>query len=83
LTKRLTAIRTRGYEQGPSDTLSGVVDICFPIFDQFGVVASLNVVYLKQRDARVTPVAARKLLQQTTTAISRVLGWRGSTVDEK
>jgi DNA-binding IclR family transcriptional regulator len=75
LTKRLTAIRTRGYEQGPSDTLSGVVDICFPIFDQFGVVASLNVVYLKQRDARVTPVAARKLLQQTTTAISRVLGW--------
>jgi DNA-binding IclR family transcriptional regulator len=76
LAKRLAAIRTRGYEQSPSDTLSGVIDICFPIFDQFGVVASLNVVYLKQRDARVTPVAARKLLQQTTVAISRVLGRR-------
>jgi len=76
LARRLAAIRARGYEQGPSDTLSGVFDICFPIFDQFGVVASLNVVYLKQRDARVTQVAARKLLQQTTAGISRVLGRR-------
>jgi DNA-binding IclR family transcriptional regulator len=76
LARRLAAIRARGYEQGPSDTLSGVVDICFPIFDQFGVVAALNVVYLKQRDARVTPLAARKALQQTTTAISHGLGWR-------
>src|SRR5512147_1705797 len=29
LVKRLEAIRTRGYETGPSDTLSGVLDICF------------------------------------------------------
>src|SRR5690349_18614339 len=32
LAKRLHAIRTRGYDEGPSDTLSGVVDICFPLF---------------------------------------------------
>ena len=76
LAKRLTAIRARGYEQGPSDTVSGVVDICFPVFDQFGVVAALNVVYLKQRDSRVTVPAARKVLQETTAAISRSLGWR-------
>lgn len=74
--KRLASIRTRGYDEGPSDTLSGVTDICFPIFDQFGVVAALNVVYLKQRDARVSVPAARKSLQQTTAAISRSLGWR-------
>jgi DNA-binding IclR family transcriptional regulator len=74
LLKRLEAIRARGYDEGPSDTLSGVVDICFPIFDQFGVVAALNVVYLKQRDARVTVPAARKVLQQRADAISHSLG---------
>jgi DNA-binding IclR family transcriptional regulator len=76
LLARLRAIQARGYDEGPSDTLSGVVDICFPIFDQFGVVAALNVVYLKQRDARVTVPAARRFLQQAAGAISRSLGWR-------
>jgi DNA-binding IclR family transcriptional regulator len=55
--------------------LSGVVDICFPLFDQFGVVASLNIVYLNQRDARVTVPAARAALQKVAEGISRSLGW--------
>jgi DNA-binding IclR family transcriptional regulator len=79
LVQRLEAIRTRGYETGPSDTLSGVLDICFPIFDQFGVVAALNVVYLKQRDARVTVAQARNVLEHTSAAISRAIGWRART----
>jgi DNA-binding IclR family transcriptional regulator len=75
LDERLDAIRSRGYDSGPSDTLSGVVDICFPIFDQFGVVAALTTVYLRQRDARVTITAARGILQQAAATISRSLGW--------
>ncbi len=75
LDERLDAIRARGYDSGPSDTLSGVVDICFPIFDQFGVVAALTVVYLRQRDARITITAARGILQQAAQSISRSLGW--------
>jgi DNA-binding IclR family transcriptional regulator len=75
LVRRMKAIRARGYDEGPSDTLSGVVDICFPLFDQFGVVASLNIVYLNQRDARVTVPAARSLLQKVAEGISRSLGW--------
>ena len=74
LLKRLEATHARGYEEGPSDTVGGVVDICFPIFDQFGVVAALNVVYLKQRDARVSIPVARKVLQHTADAISSSLG---------
>jgi DNA-binding IclR family transcriptional regulator len=74
LLKRLEAIHARGYEEGPSDTVGGVVDICFPVFDQFGVVAALNVVYLKQRDARVTIPAARKVLERAAGAISNALG---------
>jgi DNA-binding IclR family transcriptional regulator len=75
LAKRLQAIRARGYDEGPSDTLSGVVDICFPLFDQFGVVASLNIVYLNQRDARVTVPAARLALKRVAESISQSLGW--------
>jgi DNA-binding IclR family transcriptional regulator len=75
LVKRMRTIRARGYDEGPSDTLSGVVDICFPLFDQFGVVASLNIVYLNQRDARLTVPAARAALRKAAEAISISLGW--------
>lgn len=75
LARRLDQIRARGYDEGPSDTLSGVIDICFPLFDHFGAVAALNIVYLKQRDARVDVAAARAALQNVAEAISRALGW--------
>ena len=75
LLKRIQAIHARGYDEGPSDTLSGVIDICFPLFDHFGVVAALNIVYLKQRDARVTVPAARRALREVGLAISKSLGW--------
>jgi DNA-binding IclR family transcriptional regulator len=75
LLKRMQTIRARGYDEGPSDTLSGVVDICFPLFHQFGVVAALNIVYLNQRDARLTVPAARAALRKVAGAISISLGW--------
>jgi DNA-binding IclR family transcriptional regulator len=75
LKARLNAINKRGYDEGPSDTLGGVVDICFPIFDHFGVAAALNIVYLKQRDARVSIPAARRALAEIAGAISKSLGW--------
>ena len=77
LNKRLEAIRKRGYDEGPSDTVSGVVDICFPIFDHFGAVASLNIVYMRQRDTKVSVPAAREKLRQSTHTISKALGWAG------
>jgi DNA-binding IclR family transcriptional regulator len=75
LETRLAAIRARGYDEGPSDTVGGVTDICFPVFDAFGVVAALNVVYLKQRDQRVSVPQARRALAETARAISEALGW--------
>lgn len=78
LMKRLEDIRRRGYDEGPSDTISGVADICFPIFDHYGVVASLNVVYMQHRDARVTIPAARDKLKHTALVISKSLGWLGA-----
>jgi len=75
LETRLERIRARGYDEGPSDTVGGVIDICFPIFDQFGAIAALNIVYLKQRDAKVSVPQARQALAETAEAISRALGW--------
>lgn len=75
--ERLEQIHRRGYDGGPSDTVSGVSDICFPVFDRFGVVAALNVVYLKQRDTRLTMPQARERLRLTALAISKALGWLG------
>ena len=40
-----------------------------------GVIAALNVVYLRQRDAKVGVPLARTALAQTAAAISRSLGW--------
>ena len=77
LDKRLEEIRKRGYDEGPSDTISGVVDICFPIFDHFGAVASLNIVYMRHRDSKVSVPAAREKLRQSAQLISRSLGWPG------
>lgn len=77
LDKRLDAIRKRGYDEGPSDTISGVVDICFPIFDHFGTVAALNIVYMRQRDTKLSIPAAREKLRRGSQLISRMLGWLG------
>ena len=77
LNKRLKEIRKRGYDEGPSDTISGVVDICFPIFDHFGAVASLNIVYMRHRDTKIPVPAAREKLRQSAHTISKSLGWAG------
>ena len=78
LDKRLEEIRKRGYDEGPSDTISGVVDICFPIFDHFSAVASLNIVYMRHRDTKLSVPSAREKLRQSTHLISKLLGWTGT-----
>jgi DNA-binding IclR family transcriptional regulator len=75
LERRLDAIRAAGYDEGPSDTVAGVNDICFPIFDHFGVVAAMTVVYLKHRDARIGIPAAREYTRTVARSISMALGW--------
>lgn len=72
---RLAKIRKQGFDEGPSDTVAGVVDICFPLFDRAGVVAALNVIYLKHRDVRVTVTQARASLRDMARTISKGLGW--------
>jgi DNA-binding IclR family transcriptional regulator len=73
--RRLDAIRRRGYEERRSDTLPGIVDICFPILDAHGAaVATLAQNYLEQRDVTVTVAQARERHARASARISARLG---------
>ena len=76
LSGRLDQLRERGFEEVPSDTVQGIVDIAYPIFDgqHAGAIASLNMPYLTQRDARMSRVAAQQLLAKAVRRISQELG---------
>ena len=73
--RRLDAIRRRGCEQRRSDTLPGIVDICFPILDAHGAaIATLAQNYLEQRDVAVTVAQARTRHALAAARISARLG---------
>jgi len=76
LADRLDQLRARGHEEVESDTVQGIVDIAFPIFDGLhaGAIASLNMPYLTQRDARMSRAEARQLLAKAVRQISQELG---------
>lgn len=74
LNARLDEIAARGYDEGASDTVPGVTDICAPVFDQYGVVGAVTVVHVNQRGTRIGVAEARRALCETTAEISRGLG---------
>ncbi len=76
LGERLDQLRARGYEEVTSDTVQGIVDIAFPIFGGLhaGAIASMNMPYLTQRDARMSRAEARLLMDEAVRRISQELG---------
>jgi DNA-binding IclR family transcriptional regulator len=76
---RLQEIRKRGYEQSKSDTVPGITDMAFPIFDSThpGAIASLNMPYLKQRDATMSLAQSRQVLQSASKNITELMGGSG------
>ncbi|HYF59435.1 MAG TPA: IclR family transcriptional regulator [Burkholderiaceae bacterium] len=75
LARGLARIRRRGWEERPSVTLSGIVDLCFPIFDAHGgAIATLVQTYLAQRDVDVTIPQARERQALAAARISARLG---------
>jgi DNA-binding IclR family transcriptional regulator len=75
LMRGLERIRRQGYEQRRSDTLPGIVDLCFPILDAHGAaIATLAQNYLAQRDVAVTVPQARERQALAAARISARLG---------
>jgi DNA-binding IclR family transcriptional regulator len=79
LKPRLRAIRERGYEQSERDTVPGITDMAFPIFSSShpGAIASLNMPYLKQRDATMSLEQSRQVLQVASQNITELMGGAG------
>ena len=71
----LADIARKGIYVAPSDTTTGVTDLCAPIFDHSdGAVAALTVPYLKQRDVKVPLATTREALLTAVRHISSGLG---------
>ena len=64
--RRAGEIVRAGIYVAPSDTTTGVTDLCAPVFDHSdGAVAALTVPYLRHRDVAISVVQARDTLLAT------------------
>ena len=77
LERRVAKIARDGYVSAPSDTVTGVMDICHPIRDASGIaVAAMTVPYVRMRDNPTTLAETRRVAADVTRAISAKLGHR-------
>lgn len=75
VSKRLDAVRERGFEEMPSPLHDGITDVSFPVRDTGGiVVATLTTPYLLRRGEKTAVENARVRLKQAARAISEQLG---------
>lgn len=72
---RITSIRKRGHEELESDTLPGLIDLCFPILDATGqAIATLTQPWMKHRYNQVTLAQARAIHAEIAARISADMG---------
>jgi DNA-binding IclR family transcriptional regulator len=75
LSRRLDAIRARGFERSASDTVPGVTDFSSPILDRTGfAIAALTVPYLALRGSRPDFRAISADVADAANRISELLG---------
>ena len=77
LERVLAKIRKDGFVAAPSDTVTGVVDLCHPILDANGAaVAGMTVPYVRMRDNPAPQVETQRAAAATAGRISAALGYR-------
>lgn len=80
LSAKIDEVLAAGFEERPSQRISGILNISFPIRDRLGnVVAALTVPYLPQRSALIKVDEVRGLVGQAAATLSEALGYRGAT----
>lgn len=74
-TKRVKEVRAAGLEARESFLISGIINLCRPVFNHAGVVvASLTVPYLAQRGNQISIDECTVALTQAADSLSRALG---------
>lgn len=82
LRRRLDAIRRRGYDARPSETIPGIRDISFPLFDRYEAVAALTSPYLAVKGGRCSFAEAIGRLGKAAREVTIALGgerWLGAS----
>lgn len=77
LERTIAEIAGEGHVKAPSDTVTGVVDICHPIFDVSGIaVAAMTVPYVRMRDNPAALDDTVRVASDVASAISARLGYK-------
>lgn len=76
LSARLTTIRNTGYEDTPSTMITGVRNLCVPVFDSSGVTAAITTGYISQVDPHTSAEQTLATLRASALELSQSLGFR-------
>lgn len=77
MSARLAAIRERGYEEGPSDTVAGLIDLSFPVRDVTGsALAALNTPFIAMKGNPLDLDGVRAAVLRAAARIEARLGFR-------
>lgn len=76
LERRLASIRKTGFENAPSTMVSGVHDLCAPVFDSRGVVGAITSGYLSRVGETATVEMASNGVRDAALELSAALGCR-------
>ena len=75
LAPHLATIKQRGYEEKESYQVEGVINVSYPILDEYGyAVAALTVPYIRRLDDSTTPATVRQSLKQASAQLSQAIG---------
>ncbi len=72
---RLDRIRASGYEDAPSEMITGIRNLSVPVFDSRGVVACLTSGFIRQVNEVTSPEETLGVLRETALELSAALGF--------
>ena len=76
LGKRLERIRTDGFEDTPSTMITGVRNLCVPVFDSRGVAAAITSGFIGQCDNTASAAETLAAIRVTAVELSKSLGFQ-------
>lgn len=79
LHKRFDQIRANGFEDTPSTMITGVRNLCVPVFDSRGVTAAITSGFIGQTGGTATAEYTLSFLRSTALELSKSLGFQSSS----
>lgn len=74
--ERLEKIRARGFEDTASTMVSGIRNLCAPVFDARGIAAAITCGFIVRTEQKTTPDYALSVVRHAALQLSQSLGFR-------